>query len=270
MWRSMKRQVNRYDAADEHDRLDAAFDAAAVLGDLLGQVGTAAILVDGAGEIVTMNSAARACIGRDLLITQRRLAVEDPRTDRALARLVDKALGRDCRSADDSIVVERLGTRPLIVRAMPLDAPARLLLRPARAMVMVLDAACVRLPTEAQLVSLFALSPAEARLAQRLAAGDTLATAAHVCGISYETARKRVKGIFDLTDTRRQAELVALLVRIGSIFPGAYGATAPPESCESGKPAAVLLAVSDRLHREALAIIHQRQVLRRRADERHP
>src|SRR6185437_15449632 len=74
--------------------------------------------------------------------------------------------------------------------------------------------------------SLFAFSHGEARLARRLAAGDMLATAAHVCGISYETARKRLKGAFDKTDTRRQSELVALLIRLGSIFGVTGGATA--------------------------------------------
>jgi DNA-binding CsgD family transcriptional regulator len=87
-------------------------------------------------------------------------------------------------------------------------------------MVIVVDAARVMLPTERQLSSIFGLSRGEAQLATRLAAGDNLATAAQNCGISYETARKRVKGAFAKTDTRRQAELVALLFRIGSISAG--------------------------------------------------
>jgi len=225
----MKRQVRRlHDAENECDhRLIAAdLDGAAVLGELLGQLGTGAILVDAAGEIVAMSGAAGACIGEDLLIRDRRLAAEDPRTDRALARLIDRALGRDRGSTDDSVVVERRSVRPLIVRAVPLDARAGSVFRPARAMVIVLDAARPPLPSEAQLCSLFAFSHGEARLARRLAAGDMLATAAHVCGISYETARKRLKGAFDKTDTRRQSELVALLIRLGSIFGVTCGATA--------------------------------------------
>lgn len=83
-----------------------------------------------------------------------------------------------------------------------------------RAIVTVLDAGRVNLPTESQLNSAFGLSRGEARLAIRLAASQTLDSAAGVCGISYETARKRLKAVFDKTDTRRQSELVALIIRI--------------------------------------------------------
>jgi DNA-binding CsgD family transcriptional regulator len=43
----------------------------------------------------------------------------------------------------------------------------------------------------------FGLSPAEARLALRLVAGETLRSAAAKLGIAYETARTHLKNIFD-------------------------------------------------------------------------
>ena len=69
----------------------------------------------------------------------------------------------------------------------------------------------------------FGLSPAEARLALRLVAGETLRSAAVKLGIGYETARTHLKNIFDKTGTCRQAELVGFIftalpgsVRLGS------------------------------------------------------
>jgi DNA-binding CsgD family transcriptional regulator len=89
------------------------------------------------------------------------------------------------------------------------------LFHPASAIVMLADASRVSLPTETQLKHAFGLSDGEARLVNRLAAGQTLEAAAGLCGISYETARKRLKIVFEKTDTRRQSELVALITRIG-------------------------------------------------------
>jgi DNA-binding CsgD family transcriptional regulator len=206
------------DDARDHRLVARAGDGADILGTLLAQLGTAAVLVDAAGGVVAVSAAARGCLGEALLIREGRLAADDPRTDRALVSLVDKALGRGRRATDETVIVERRNRRPLVVRAVPLDLRAASLFGPACAMLVVVDAACAPLPSEAQLSSLFALSHGEAQLARCLAAGDTLAIAAPACGISYETARKRLKSIFAKTDTGRQAELVALLVRIGSIF----------------------------------------------------
>jgi DNA-binding CsgD family transcriptional regulator len=58
----------------------------------------------------------------------------------------------------------------------------------------------------------FGLTPAEARLALQLVAGETLRSAAAKMGISYETVRTHLKTIFNKTGTCRQAELVVVIV----------------------------------------------------------
>jgi DNA-binding CsgD family transcriptional regulator len=58
----------------------------------------------------------------------------------------------------------------------------------------------------------FGLTPAEARLALHLVAGEALRPAAVKLSISYETARTHLKNIFGKTGTRRQAELVIVIV----------------------------------------------------------
>jgi DNA-binding CsgD family transcriptional regulator len=59
---------------------------------------------------------------------------------------------------------------------------------------------------------LFGLTPAEARLAARLAAGDSPAAVAEALGLSKHTIRVQLKALMDKTDTHRQAELVRLLM----------------------------------------------------------
>ena len=58
----------------------------------------------------------------------------------------------------------------------------------------------------------FDLTEAEGRLAARLAAGEGLRAAAQSLSITYGTARARLAEIFQKTETRRQGELVNLLL----------------------------------------------------------
>ena len=64
------------------------------------------------------------------------------------------------------------------------------------------------------LVSKFALTPAEAKLLRLVGIGENLRNAADQLGISYETARSQLKVVFAKTDVHRQAELVALMARM--------------------------------------------------------
>ncbi len=64
--------------------------------------------------------------------------------------------------------------------------------------------------------SAFGLSPAEARLVRLLATGASLRQASEMIGVSYSTVVSQIKSSFQKTHTHRQAELVALAVRLGS------------------------------------------------------
>lgn len=203
--------------------LAPAADGTAALGDLLQRLGTAAVLVDRHGEVVGLNDAARNCLGGGLHIRHRRLVAADPATQRALMRLIEGGQhgGNADACSDEQIVVSRRNARPLILRTIRLDGEADPTFHPVSTIVVVLDAGRVSLPTESQLGSAFGLSCGEARLAILLAAGEMLENAAGLCGISYETARKRVKIVFEKTETRRQSELVALIIRLGTLAGGA-------------------------------------------------
>jgi DNA-binding CsgD family transcriptional regulator len=63
-----------------------------------------------------------------------------------------------------------------------------------------------------RLRSHFGLTPAEARLALHLVAGETLRSAAVKLSMSYETARSYLKNIFRKTETCRQTELVLVIL----------------------------------------------------------
>ena len=58
----------------------------------------------------------------------------------------------------------------------------------------------------------FDLTPAEARLVVRLITGEALRPCAKALGIKYETVRSYLKSVFQKTKTRRQAELVLVVI----------------------------------------------------------
>jgi len=96
---------------------------------------------------------------------------------------------------------------------MRLEGISRDVFAPCQAVLVLVDTTEEYRPPESVLRSVFGLTPAEARLAARLAGGQSLATASEELGIAKETARGQLKAIFAKTDVRRQAELVALLVK---------------------------------------------------------
>ena len=75
----------------------------------------------------------------------------------------------------------------------------------------------IPVPSEAVLQRLFGLTAAEARLACSISRGETLGEAAGVLGIKISTARCQLAKLMAKTETRRQAQLVALLVNVAHL-----------------------------------------------------
>ncbi|QBY52223.1 helix-turn-helix transcriptional regulator [Cupriavidus oxalaticus] len=68
---------------------------------------------------------------------------------------------------------------------------------------------------------LYGLTPAETRLATRLAGGQGLPEASQQLNIRHETARTQLKAVFNKTGTNSQAQLTHLLSRLGAALEGA-------------------------------------------------
>jgi DNA-binding CsgD family transcriptional regulator len=105
------------------------------------------------------------------------------------------------------------GKRPYVIPVGPVSRqyPALSAFRPALCVV-ITDPDCQTLLPAHQLRASFGLTGAEAHLAARLAIGEDLRSAADKLKITYGTARSRLAEIFRKTDTRRQGELIRLLL----------------------------------------------------------
>jgi DNA-binding CsgD family transcriptional regulator len=174
------------------------------------------VLVDEHLGIVHANSAARAMLrARDPMRSQQgRLTLAYAEANKALQRAVAIAARRemDLGRRGIGIPMRRADGTPCVAHVMPLGAGQ---LRPglaqrATAAVFVAPAASPpRMPADA-LALLYDLTPAESRIFELIADGQTSSDIAVVLGIAPSTVRTHLLRVFDKTGCSRQAELVKL------------------------------------------------------------
>jgi len=184
----------------------------------LERLGTAAMLLDWRGLVERLNRQAEALLGTDLRCIRHRLSVADPASDRRLRNLIAGAL--DFRTAGnghtlDPVMIERDGAPWLVIEAMPISAFGTELFGAFGTILIITDLSRPIVPRERVLRLAFGLTPAEARLAAEIAGGDGVDAAAMTLGIARETARSQLKAVFSKTNTASQAQLIALIARIG-------------------------------------------------------
>jgi DNA-binding CsgD family transcriptional regulator len=110
-------------------------------------------------------------------------------------------------------VLRPSGKRPYAILVAPVSRryPVLSVLRPA-VCIMITDPDGQRPLPSQRVQAAFGLTEAEARLASLLASGAELRSAASELKITYGTARARLAEIFQKTETRRQGELIKLLL----------------------------------------------------------
>lgn len=106
------------------------------------------------------------------------------------------------------------GRPPYVIRVMPVGMRHPLLDRcPATAAIVFIDTAEGPRLRPALLKAWFGLTPKEAQLAVLLAEGNDLRASSARMNVKLETVRTHLQSLFAKTHTRRQAELVSVLLR---------------------------------------------------------
>lgn len=186
--------------------LEAALDAS----------GSGTLLLDRSGRLLFANSSGREFLasGRGLSSARGRLTAsnltETLRLNVAIEHLCSSS--RSDKQTTPVLAIKRRNKRPLMITLASADAKhggeggeiivARVF-DPEHDLSEIIGPAC----------RYYGLSPGEARLTRYIAEGHTLAAAAAVMGVREQTARSYLKQIFLKTETNRQAELVALMLR---------------------------------------------------------
>lgn len=118
----------------------------------------------------------------------------------------------------------KAGGTAFVLHVLPVRGAARDVFKACVAMVVATPVVAGPVLPADVLVSLFDLTPAEARVAHRVAGGATVESTAAVLGVSRETVRSQLKAALGKLGITRQAELVGLL----SALPTPLGRDAPP------------------------------------------
>ena len=188
--------------------------------DAVNHLGYGVAFLDLQGRLCHANTMAEALIrcGDGLTLINGRLAAIDGPSQRELEFLLH-GLAQDPAGRNDAgssrIAIRRPdGRRPLIVSAIRLSAHRRAFLSPRPVILLLIaDPETASTIDSETIRRLYRLTAAEARLASALLAGGSLREAADAAGMSYETARWYLKILYQKTETRRQSELVARLLR---------------------------------------------------------
>lgn len=211
-------------------RAEIASDALRnVYGAVLDRLDVGVILLDGAGRPTFINGrAARIVADNDGFGADRAgVTASSPTETRALRAAIAAiaSVGADVavtgaparlpeNAAPNRLYLERpSGLTPLVVTIISLDGLDDGGTQEPRAALFVVDpAAPVRIDTRG-LGAAYGLTPREASIAALLSRGADLVQAARTLGIGVSSAREYLKRALDKTGTRRQANLVRLVLR---------------------------------------------------------
>lgn len=208
-------------------RIDRRMRAAREDGDLIGaaldRLGDAVLVVDATGRVVRGNAAAHGMFeaGDVLWARDGRLRAGREAETTRLRRLIADAAGPSVAaraSHGGTMVMENQGgarwavlVAPLMPRAAVFDLADR------RLVLVIVSKLDTPRSVEQRLRQAFALTPAEARLAGRIVAGQQLDAIAAELGVGLATLRTQLKRVFEKTETRRQGQLMQVGARLARV-----------------------------------------------------
>jgi DNA-binding CsgD family transcriptional regulator len=180
-----------------------------------------ALLLDSKGRVLQLNNAAERLIRPALTVDAGFLRATSTRCDALLQKIV-----RSVTAAEKSTLTEY---RHTVVINCPLDAhlivhAARLprstldRLRQASAVLTITDHDIFRAQQLTNLCHTFNLTKSEAEISIALARGHDMDEIAEMRGVRIGTLRVQLRSIFGKTNTRRQSELVALILSGGGLL----------------------------------------------------
>ncbi len=202
-------------------------------------LGIGVMLCTGRGQCVFSNRIARRILSRHagLELSPSGILRAGPASRHLLRTALQKASEntRSIREYDSSFAIRRLDGKwalRLLVRSVKQKVTAGARLQPT-ALVLILELQSRVKMTDEDLHQLYGLTSAESRLANLLCEGNTLRECCSHLRICDATARTHLKRLFKKTRTRRQYELVSLLLkslglaRLGQQDGNALGSTIP-------------------------------------------
>lgn len=214
------------------DLLDQTRVTAGLYRDVLDSLAVPVILTGEGGTVLHANAQAAGMLSKGTLLRSRNgvLQAQAPIMSRALLEAIAGAARADTTlgSRGIGLPISAAGQPPAVAYVLPLsEGTARAVFRPACAAVFVSTAVSVSPPPEDVLITLYDLTPAEARVVLQVGKGSPPQQSAAALGISENTLKTHLTRIFSKTGMTRQADLVSLVSTIASPIMQAAALAAP-------------------------------------------
>jgi DNA-binding CsgD family transcriptional regulator len=163
------------------------------------------------GKVLAANYLIEALTDHIRWRAQNRASLKDPIAD-TLFRQAVAPLAMDQVAPVRSFAVRGADANAaMVAHVIPIRGVVRDIFMRCAGVLVLTPVTLLQAPPVELVQSLFDLTPAEARVARSLSAGETVEKIASIGGVSLNTIRTQVRGVLEKTGCRRQAEVVALL-----------------------------------------------------------
>ena len=189
----------------------AAMNATSVFLSLIDDTGRAAAVVREDGTLIEANARAHALLALEGSGVGERLLSSVPAERQALSRALRESVARTGPRASDPVLMQRPGGGYVLAYVLPLEHGEH---GPDAALVLLSDIQGTERRDAAQLLQLFGLTAAEARLAALVGCGMAVKAAAAELGVTEHTARSTLKTVYDKLMIKKQSELGHLVARL--------------------------------------------------------
>jgi DNA-binding CsgD family transcriptional regulator len=178
--------------------------------DALSLIGLPALVFNENGAVMAANRLMEGLSGHVRWRTRDRISLKD-RTADALFQQALRRTGKDSAAVGSFAVRDAEANPAYVAHVLPIRRDARDLFALCAGVLILTPVKLPHAPPVELLQSLFDLTPAEARVARSLAAGDTVDGIAAAAAVSSNTVRTQVRGILEKTGLHRQAQVISLL-----------------------------------------------------------
>lgn len=186
-------------------------NAASVFLGLIEDTGRAAAVVRQDGVLLEANVSARALLGLDGPSPGEPLLSSVAAERRALCNALEHSVARTGPRVSDPVLIRRPGGEHLLAYVLPLEHGEH---TKDCALVLLADTQGPERRDAVQMLQLFGLTGAEAKLAALVGIGRPPRGAAAELSISEHTARSTMKTVYDKLGIRKQSELGHLVARL--------------------------------------------------------
>lgn len=177
----------------------------------LAALGLAAMVLDDGGKVLAANGLIENLTDYVYWRAGDKVTLQDRRADDTLVEALMRVARNDHGGVRSFPVRNATTDAPMVGHVLPVRFSARDIFGSSCAVFVLLPVTAPNSPPVELVMSLFDLTPAEARVARGLAAGKTVDDLAADNSVSPNTVRVQVRGVLEKTGCQRQTDVVSLL-----------------------------------------------------------